>query len=398
MIFFYYFFAAIQLLFAFKSFRGGIDYLKYFKQELSRPKSDFTPMASVIVPCRGVDNGFRENLEAIFDQDYPEFEVVFVVDSEEDPALSVISEISQEQKNRTKLIVAGKAFDSGQKVHNLRKAVAEISETSEALVYVDSDARPKKDWLRSLIAPLEDENTGCSTGYRWFIQKDGGFATQLRSVWNASIASALGSTENDNFCWGGSTAIRRKTFEELKINEKWKGTLSDDFALTNVLKQNDLPIYFVPQCLTPTVEDCSFNELLEFTTRQMKITRVYSPKHFVVSIVGSVLFTLAFWGGILYLFLLSGIHFWIVLGIILVLFALGAGKAILRLNAVKLVLPNHQRALKKQLLPQLIFWTISPLLFLYNNILSLLSRKIIWRGIEYKLESANKTIVGSDNG
>jgi len=37
--------------------------------------------------------------------------------------------------------------------------------------------------------------------------------SHLRAVWNAAIASALGADEQKNFCWGGSTAIRRSTFE-----------------------------------------------------------------------------------------------------------------------------------------------------------------------------------------
>ncbi|MGI8670291.1 MAG: glycosyltransferase [Aridibacter sp.] len=306
----FYFFAAIQIFFAYKSLRGGIDYQTYFKNELAKPKSDYTPFASVIVPCRGIDIDLAENLEALFEQDYPEFEVIFVVDDENDEAVPIIENISGKS---AKLIVAGKAENCGQKVHNLRKAVLEISDKSEVFVFVDSDARPDKHWLKNLIAPLENEKIGCATGYRWFVQKSGGFATHLRSVWNASIASALGQNTKNNFCWGGSTAIRREIFEQLNVREKWRGTVSDDFALTNILQKAEVPIYFVPSCLTATVEDCTFSELLEFTTRQMKITRVYSPNHFTISLIGSILSTFTFWTGIFLLFFISGVHCWIVL-------------------------------------------------------------------------------------
>ena len=39
----------------------------------------------------------------------------------------------------------------------------------EVLVFVDSDARPEKSWLKKLVAPLADETLGASTGYRWFL-------------------------------------------------------------------------------------------------------------------------------------------------------------------------------------------------------------------------------------
>lgn len=398
MIFIYYFFAAIQTFFAYKSLRGGIDYINYFKKELFKQKSYYTPFASVIVPCRGIDKSLNENLNAILNQDYPNFEVIFVVDDEKDEAVSVIGKITKKDSKNIKLIVAGKSAESGQKVHNLRKAVLEVSRESKVFVFVDSDARPENDWLREIISPLENKSIGCSTGYRWFIQDIGGFATHLRSVWNASIASTLGKNQKNNFCWGGSTAIRRETFEKLKVRDKWKGTLSDDFALTNILKKAKMPIYFVPSCLTATVEDCTFGELLEFTTRQMKITRVYSPGHFKLSIIGSILFTFTFFIGIILLFILSGYHFWVTLIFVLLIFILGVGKALIRLSAVKLVLSKYKKELDQQFFPQIILWVITPALYLYNDILALLSRKIIWRGIEYKLESAEKTIIGKSDG
>jgi hypothetical protein len=110
-------------------------------------------------------------------------------------------------------------------------------------------------------------------------------------------------------------------------------------------------------------------------------------------VIGSILFTLTFWTGIILLFFLSGYHFWLTLLFVIIIYIFGVGKAWLRLNAVKLVLSKYQKELKKQFLPQILFWTISPFLYLYNNVLAVFSRKIIWRGIEYKLESAHKTVI-----
>ena len=118
------------------------------------------------------------------------------------------------------------------------------------------------------------------------------------SVWNASIASALGADGRRNFCWGGSTAIRRETFERLAVAERWRGTVSDDFALTRVLREAGLPVRFVPQCLTATLEDCRARELFEFTTRQLKITRVYAPDLWRIVLVSNLLFVSVFFGGV----------------------------------------------------------------------------------------------------
>ncbi|MGI8640840.1 MAG: glycosyltransferase [Pyrinomonadaceae bacterium] len=393
MIFVFYFFASILTFLGYKSLRGGIDYLNYFKRELAKPESNFTPFCSIIVPCRGVDEGLQANLIALFEQDFPQFEIIFAVDDEKDESVKFIEEVSRKGAKNAKLIIAGKAGNEGQKVHNLRRAVLEVADESEIFVFVDSDARPGESWLRNLIAPLQDKNIGAATGYRWFIEQKNTFSTQLRSVWNASIASALGAKTNNNFCWGGSTAIRRETFEKLDMYEKWRGTLSDDFTVTRAMKEANLPIYFVPQALTASVEDCIFSEFLEFTTRQMKITRVYAPHLWKATFIGSFLFTAISATGVILLFFLSGWQFWLTLTFLSVIFALGTAKAWIRLKAVKLILKNYEKELNESFLWQATLWVITPAVYFYNCLCAFFSNQIRWRGITYKLKSPTDTVV-----
>ncbi len=394
----FYFFASVLIFLGYKSLRRGFDYLNFFKCELGKRKSDFTPIATVFIPCRGLDENLAENLAELTVQDYPEFELVFVVDDRKDDARLVIEKLIEKivknestSKLSAKLVIAGRAKHEGQKVHNLRLAVPEASKQSEIFAFIDSDARPNVDWLRNLVAPLEDENVGCSTGYRWFISRTHSFSSQLRSVWNASIASALGPNTLSNFCWGGSMAIRRETFEKLDMREKWRGTLSDDFAMTRAMKEADLPIYFVPSCLTATDEACTFRELFEFTTRQMKITKVYARNLWIASLIGSGFFTLTFWSGFLLLFFVSSWHFRVTFTMLFIIVALGAAKAWFRIKAVKMVLTGYKSQLRKSVFWQLTLWNISAALFFYNCLCALASNVIRWRGIRYRLESPNKT-------
>lgn len=392
MIYVFYFFALLVIITGSSSLRGGFRYLDYFRKELAGKKPEFSPPATVFVPCRGLDSDLRENLSALFDQQYPVYEIIFVADDRTDPAVGVIENlIARPGPVPARLVIAGKAAAEGQKVHNLRRAVPEAAEESRVFVFMDSDARPGRQWLGRLIAPLADRSVGCATGYRWFIPRPRSLAAELRSVWNASIASALGARQSGNFCWGGATAIRREVFENLGIRRQWRGTVSDDFVLTNALKKASLGIYFVPQCLTATVEGCGWREFLEFSTRQMKITRIYSPDLWKVSLAGSFLFTVVMAFGIGLLFFTAGLHFWAVTAALGLIFLLGAGKAWLRLRAVRLVLKQYRRELDKSFWPQLILWVITPAVFLYNDLRALGSNEIVWRGIKYKLEAPDRT-------
>jgi cellulose synthase/poly-beta-1,6-N-acetylglucosamine synthase-like glycosyltransferase len=376
----FYFLAALSIWFGIQSLLNGIRYAAYVRRETNRALPEFTPFVSVIVPGRGLEPGLADNLRPLLEQDYPRYEVLLVFDAADDPAIQVVGHGSS---RIARTIIAGPATDSGQKVHNLRVAVTEVDPQSEVLVFVDTDARPAKDWLKKLVAPLADETLGASTGYRWFIPEKGGIASRLRGVWNASVASALGSDTAKNFCWGGSTAIRRTTFDTLGVSERWRGTVSDDFILTRVLKEAKLPIHFTPNCLVASVGDCDFKELFEFTTRQIKITRVYASHLWLPLLLGSALFAIVFIGSLILLILSPSI---VLLSVLLIIFTLGATKSFIRWRAIN-------SALNRDVLAHMFLWPVASLLYLYNAIVAGFSRRITWRGVTYELKSPSEAVI-----
>ncbi len=394
----FYFLSAIVIWLGLRSLLGGFRYAAYVRRECTRSVPNFAPHVSIIAPCRGVDRGLKENIESLFVQDYPGYEIIFVTDESHDPCVAAIEEVRQSFATSgvpTRILFAGKATDSGQKVHNLRLAVTAIDSQSEALVFVDADARPGKSWLRSLVAPLQDESIGAATGYRWFLSVKGGLTSQLLSVWNSSIASALGERSEKNFCWGGSTAIRRSTFVRLQIRERWRGTVSDDFTVMRVLREANLPIKFVPACLTASLEDYSLHQLLEFTTRQLQITRVYAPQLWRAALLGGLLFNSVFFGGIVIvaLRLWLGLSFAIPLILVTVIFSLGAAKAFIRWRAVAIPLAAYRAEMRRSMVSHVVLWPLGALLFLYNAVVAGLSRRIMWRGIAYELKSPTEAVI-----
>ncbi|HYN25632.1 MAG TPA: hypothetical protein VES69_11385, partial [Pyrinomonadaceae bacterium] len=77
----FYFFAAIVIWLGILSVRSGKRFAEYLRLDTARPLPDFTPFVSVIAPTRGLDQGLHENLTALFQQEYPAYEIVFVTDS-----------------------------------------------------------------------------------------------------------------------------------------------------------------------------------------------------------------------------------------------------------------------------------------------------------------------------
>lgn len=396
----YCFFAGLLILMSLKSFADGLAYLRFFRSQISCDLNDsYKPFATVIVPCRGVDPGLSESLAALFRLDYPDYELIFVTDDASDPSHSVIAEAiaSSDASAKSLIVIAPAARHSSQKVENLREAVLHARPESEAFVFVDSDARVAPTWLGALIEPLATSGIGGSTGYRWFIAERPSLIAELRSAWNASIASALGPNTSSNFCWGGSMAFTRETFELLGLRDKWVGTLSDDFVATQALANAGLGIAFVPQAMTATIEGCTVGELAEFTTRQMKITRVYMPRLWALTLVGSTLYVGVMAASIAIALLnASSIAGAAAISTLVLVLLLGTGKAFLRLEAVTLAMPNHHEALHRQIFPQLTLWSVTPIIFLLNSLAAAFSRRIRWRSTVYELKSPNETVIIAD--
>jgi cellulose synthase/poly-beta-1,6-N-acetylglucosamine synthase-like glycosyltransferase len=341
-----------------------------------RPRSSWRPRVVVFCPCRGTDHDFEENIRSILDQDYSNVRVVFIVDSESDPAARVL------QARRVTLLVAGRATDRGQKVHNLIYGVQHAAGDAEVFVFCDADGRFPRNWITNLIAPLEREGVAVSTGYRWYAAESGRLSSLLRSAWNASVVTALGDHDR-NFAWGGSMALRRDVFDQLEILKLWDGAISDDYAVTRAARTARKPIVFVPECLIPSYGDCTWRELLEFTTRQIVITRVYDPRTWWIAMISQTVFNVAFWSALL----LPAPNVLVAVA----LYLLAGLKSYLRYRAVAAVLPSE--ALWEHPWSYVLLAPLTALLFEYNLVRSLLTRDITWRQIRYTLVSPDRTVV-----
>src|SRR3982750_2477339 len=72
------------------------------------PEGAGVPPSSVLKPLSGVDEGLADNLRSFFEQEYPEFEILFAVRNERDPAVKVVEELRREFPDvAAQLIVTG---------------------------------------------------------------------------------------------------------------------------------------------------------------------------------------------------------------------------------------------------------------------------------------------------
>ena len=239
MVYLFYVLIVQQLVQGAYSLWQGVLWLQMCKRRLAKATAFFTPRVALFCPVKGMEPGLAENLAALMEQDYRDYEIFFAISGVDDPAYRVLEHVAASSKRPVHIVRAGRAKDCGDKVNNLRVAVEQAGENFDIFVFADSDGRPSRRWLGRLVAPLADSRLGAVTTFRWLIPLRGGFWSALASAWNASIATYLGE-HNNNFCWGGGTAIRRSRFEEARVAEAWRGSVSDDYSLTNAVRRRRL--------------------------------------------------------------------------------------------------------------------------------------------------------------
>src|SRR5258708_21044343 len=79
--------------------------LRFFRLERARVLPNYTPSVSMLKPVRGVDFGSYETFESFCRQKYPDYEVLFSVNNDEDPAVPAIRQnIAQFLPSKNRLL------------------------------------------------------------------------------------------------------------------------------------------------------------------------------------------------------------------------------------------------------------------------------------------------------
>lgn len=236
----------------------------------------FLPRAAILLPVRGLDDGFEENVRAILGQTYPSYRLVVIADGADDPALDRVRALGTAHPMHPVSTVVAEGSDLPGKANALRSGLAHLAPDDEVVVFADGDIRPARDWLRQLVQPLADVTVGASTGFRWYVPPRPTFWSLVRAEWNAVSANVLFDPAR-TYVWGGSCAIRREHLPRLRLDERWRRVLSDDLVLTRAVREAGLRILYAPAALVPTFEASDRAACVEWCLRQMTMAVLYQP-------------------------------------------------------------------------------------------------------------------------
>jgi len=203
------------------------------------PPVEFTPLISILKPIRGLDRETYENYASFCRQDYPEFEILFCVTDDSDPAVPVIKQIVRDfPERRIRLLAGAEPLGASDKVNKLCRMAREARH--ELLIVSDSDVRVEPGFLRAIAEPFRDPAVGGVTClYRGLT--NGSLAAELEALGNSTdfapgvlVAWALGGEKLD-FMLGAVMATTKEHLAEIGGFEALVDYFCDDYELGNRL-------------------------------------------------------------------------------------------------------------------------------------------------------------------
>ena len=249
-----------------------------------RKRPGFTPPMTLLKPLAGAEPDLEEHLASFFEQDYPDFEILFCARELSDSGLEIARKVAARYPR-----VPAKFFSTGEPAYiNAKVASLELMEKSAAhdiLVISDSDVRVTPDYLRAVALPFADENVGgMCCPYRG-IAAGGGLWARLEAV-GMSVEMTSGvlvarMVEGMQFVLGPTMAFRREVIRQIGGFKITADYCADDFLLGNETYKLGRAVVLSHHPIDHIVINLSPMASLKHQVRWMKSTRFSRPKgHF----------------------------------------------------------------------------------------------------------------------
>ena len=258
------------------------------KRREQQAAADFLPALSVLKPLHGTEPGMERNLETFFEQDYPEFELLFCARFDTDEGLKLAKKVGERYPwVNAQFLTCG---EPRPKFHNAKVySLAKMNSVAKNDLFITSDAdvRVEKDYLRRMVQTLKDPHVGlASCVYLGTAQPDTGnggpgFASQLdavgKSVEMTSGVLVADMLEGTKFALGATMAVRRKSFQDVGGFDELGQFYADDFVLGNRLAAQGTGVMLATYIIRLMVQDSPFWLSFRNQLRWMQSTRRSRP-------------------------------------------------------------------------------------------------------------------------
>jgi ceramide glucosyltransferase len=245
------------------------------------------PPVTVLKPLCGLEPLLEENLRSFCTQDYPEYEVVFGVQTPDDPAVVVVDRLAAEgHRCRLELVVDTSMSGPNAKVSNLANMYEHAK--YDVVVVSDSDMRVDAGWLARVVAPLADPAVGLVTClYR--ARALGGLPSALGAMyvneWFVPAVVVAARFSAGPFGFGSTLALRQETLEAVGGFRRLSEYLADDYVLAARVAERGQRIVLSGTIVEMIVSEPGPRALFAHELRWARVVRSVRPLGWALSCV-----------------------------------------------------------------------------------------------------------------
>jgi len=245
------------------------------------------PPATLLKPLCGIEPETYECLRSFCDQNYPDFQIVFGVSNDADPAVAVVRRLQVEFPQRhIDLVMDRRRHGSSNKVSNLINMMPLARH--DFLVLADSDVRVSRDYLARVVAPLLNGGVGIVTcSYRGEARAGlwSALGCSFINEWfmpSVRVAAMAGSR---SFAFGATIALRRQVLSSIGGFAAIANQLADDYRLGELTRRLGLRTVLSEVVVDVCVSERSFGELVQHELRWLRTIRALQPLGYGFSFV-----------------------------------------------------------------------------------------------------------------
>jgi ceramide glucosyltransferase len=259
-----------------------------------RQRPGFTPPLSLLKPVHGAEPNLDAHLASFFEQDYPQYEILFCARTDNDAGLETARRVAARYPQ-----IPARFLSTGEPPYiNAKVASLELMESAAAydiIVISDSDVQVAPDYLRAVVFPFADEGVGAVTCPYRGVALDGGLWARLEavgmSVEMTSGVLAARAMEGMQFTLGPTMAFRRDTIRSMGGFRVTADYCADDFVLGNETWKLGQKVVLSHHAIDHIVINTTLVDSLKHQVRWMKSTRFSRPKgHFGTALTFSIPF------------------------------------------------------------------------------------------------------------
>ncbi len=269
---------------------GWLAFREFARRSPATPTA--RPPVTILKPLHGNEPVLEEALASFCDQDYPDFQIVFGLQSAGDPALHVLRRLrARFPLLDMDVVVDPTTHGSNRKIANLINMLPRARH--DVLVIADSDIHAAPSYLANLVAGLEQPGVGLVTTLYSGRTASNTLAGRLGAAHinhaflpGALLARALGRQD----CLGATMALTRATLELVGGLHALSNHLADDAELGRLVRAKGLSVPLASTVPATTVPETDLPALFQHELRWARTVRSLVPAGFALSVMQFPLF------------------------------------------------------------------------------------------------------------